>query len=399
MALGEASTKFASVLKQSLLSLSVNIGGLAAGLIITSNLEVVRRSPWTIMAYPAILSMRGTIGGVFSGHFSTGLHLGNMRPRFLGNTDEYYDLIASLLTLNVIASAFLWMIAAIVLSTMGEQPLPLLVTLIGTTGLGALTVTPISTKVISIGYRKGIDPDILSYPVESTLADIVVTACYVLLLWTETALGHVGWLVIGAFDILYLMLVIALSVQRRERPGFVSIVKESVLVLVISSILVNITGILLVSVSSAIEKVRLIYMVYPAIIDTVGDVGSIVGSMVTTRLALGELKATFGNMTRMLPELGGSWLASAVMFQIYGLASWVFFGGLGIATLARLSLVLFTTNVIAALAIAIVSLTTAILTYTRGFNPDNFVIPIESSLADSLTTSALLLSIVALGLE
>jgi len=30
-------------------------------------------------------------------------------------------------------------------------------------------------------------------------------------------------------------------------------------------------------------------------------------------------------------------------------------------------------------------------TYSRGWNPDNFLIPIESSLADTVTTLALLL--------
>jgi cation transporter-like permease len=35
----------------------------------------------------------------------------------------------------------------------------------------------------------------------------------------------------------------------------------------------------------------------------------------------------------------------------------------------------------------------AIFTYRRGLNPDNFVIPIESSLADTVTTAAILVAL------
>jgi len=39
----------------------------------------------------------------------------------------------------------------------------------------------------------------------------------------------------------------------------------------------------------------------------------------------------------------------------------------------------------------------AILTYRRGWDSDNFVIPIESSLADSITTISLLLALNTIG--
>jgi cation transporter-like permease len=39
----------------------------------------------------------------------------------------------------------------------------------------------------------------------------------------------------------------------------------------------------------------------------------------------------------------------------------------------------------------------AILTFKKGLDPDNFVIPIESSIADSVTTVALLAAIFLTG--
>jgi len=399
MALSAPPTGFGGIFRQSLVSLAVDLGGLLAGAIVASNLNLVQMAPWTIMLYPAIISMRGTVGGIFTGHFSTGLHLGSMKPRLLGNTDDFNDLIVSLLALNLIGGAFLWLVAVFALTAMGEQSLPMLTMLIGTTGLGFIAIVPLSTGIITMGYKRGLDPDISSYPIESTVADVVVTVCYILLLYVYAILGQAGLVAIAIFDFVYIAAAIALCVSRRKHTAYVTIVKQSTVALIVSSVLVNITGVLLINLSEAIERVRIIYMVYPSIIDTVGDVGAIVGSILTTRLALGELRASLGNLWRMLPEIGGIWLASAVMFQVYGLISWLIFGELNINILFRLSLVLFSTGTVASLAIAVVAFCTGILTYTKGLNPDCFVIPIESSLADSLSTFSLLVSILTYGLS
>lgn len=393
-----APARFWSVFKQSLVSLTVDLAGLIAGAIVASNLDLVQMAPWTIILYPAILSMRGTVGGIFSGHFSTGLHLGTMRPSLLGNTDEFKGLVISLLALSVIGSSMLWLVAAVVLSVMGVNPIPMLAMLFATTGLGFVAILPISTKVIAVGYRRGLDPDISSYPIESTVADVVVTIVYVGLLFLYSQLGQLGLIAMGLFDLAYVSVIVALAVSRRRDPEFRTIVKESALALAASSVLVNITGIVLVNVAEVIREVRLVYMTYPSIIDTVGDVGAIVGSMLTTKLALGELSPSIKNIGKMMPEAAGALIASALMFQVYGLISAVALGTMGVEILVRLSLVLLTTNLMATSTIAVVSFVTACVTYGRGLNPDSFVIPVESALADSLTTLSLLLSVLVVGL-
>ncbi len=51
------------------------------------------------------------------------------------------------------------------------------------------------------------------------------------------------------------------------------------------------------------------------------------------------------------------------------------------------------TNTLAASAMVIIAYAVAISTYRRGLDPDNFVIPVESSLADGITTVSLLLAL------
>ena len=54
---------------------------------------------------------------------------------------------------------------------------------------------------------------------------------------------------------------------------------------------------------------------------------------------------------------------------------------------------LLTANIIAFSAIVLISYAVAILTFKRGLDSDNFVIPIESSLADGITSVTLLLAL------
>ncbi|NIU81987.1 MAG: hypothetical protein GWN31_00540, partial [Candidatus Thorarchaeota archaeon] len=50
--------------------------------------------------YPAILSGRGIIGGLFTGRLSTALHLGTIFPRVFENTKNFRMLFKAIITLT-----------------------------------------------------------------------------------------------------------------------------------------------------------------------------------------------------------------------------------------------------------------------------------------------------------
>ena len=75
-------------LKEALIAFSFDIGGIIAGFIVASQLNVFLISPWAIAVYPAILTARGVISGLFSGRLSTALHIGTIHPKLLGNTKK-----------------------------------------------------------------------------------------------------------------------------------------------------------------------------------------------------------------------------------------------------------------------------------------------------------------------
>jgi len=92
-------------------------------------------------------------------------------------------------------------------------------------------------------------------------------------------------------------------------------------------------------------------------------------------------------------EIGGAWLASIIMFVIYALLSLVISGAVTLGNLPTFIGQLLTTNVFAVSVMVIIVYAVAIFTFRRGWNPDNFVIPLESSLADTVTTAAVIVAL------
>jgi mgtE-like transporter len=160
--------------------------------------------------------------------------------------------------------------------------------------------------------------------------------------------------------------------------------------------MVNITGTVLKGISILAGARREIYTIYPAIIDMMGDVGVVVGSAATTKLALGVLTPSFSSIKNHAKNIFSAWTASLALFAVLGFLSLSLNHIFSLQGIYSLLLILFISNIIAFSAIAILSYAISILTFKRGLDPDNFVIPISSCLADSITTIALLIALLVI---
>jgi mgtE-like transporter len=372
-----------------------NLVGIVAGAIIAYFSGLFRLAPWVILVYPSVVSARGVIGGLFCGRLSTALHLGTMKPRLLGNTKSFYLLFRAVVVLTLEASLGMSLVAMLFgsafLGVASSDFVSILGVTMATMTLALLIVSPLTVAVSFVSFKRRLDPDIILYPVESTVSDFFITLIYVLVVNLFLQFGISGKITVG-FVILVLILVSAYYLIRSIRETeFVKTVRESLLTLVFVAFIVNVTGSTLGKISEAIGERREVYTVYPAMIDTMGDVGSVVGSTATTKLALGALSPSISSIRSHATEISGAWLASAIMYSIYAFLSLAIQGQLSLVSLLGFAARMLTTNVVAGAIIAIVSYTVAVLTYRKGLDPDNFVIPIESSLADSITTLSLFL--------
>jgi len=387
---------FLSSLGQSILSLSFNFGGLLAGTLAVY-FSVFSLAPWSIALFPGILSVRGAIGGLFSGHLSTDLHLGTIKASYTNNTKQFYILLRAIIVLALVSGVMIGLGTSIFglffWHATFTDLIEILSVVIATMGLSVLFIPPLTLAVSVVSFRRGLDPDVVVYPIISTVSDIVDTLCYVFCLNVFFKVPSFGNSLIWLLDLVFFFAVMYIFVKTVKEKEFAKMIKEFLLTLLSVTFIVNITGSLLVRVSEVIGNRSEVYMVYPALIDTVGDVGSIIGSTVTTKLALGSIKPTFSSMRAHINEIGGAWSASLVLFISYAAISSVTSGVNTLGGILRFTGQLVITNILAVSIMIFIAYSIAIFTYRRGLNPDTFVIPIESSLADTVTTAAVLLAL------
>ena len=392
---------FFRTLKEALIAYSFNVGGILAGFIVASQLDVFQLSLWAITVFPAILTARGVISGLFSGRLSTALHIGTILPRLRGNTRSFNMLFKSIIVITLetsVAMSLVSMIFGSLFWGITFADFSDIFMVISATMVLGLANSLFTIEVAFISFKKGLDPDVIVYPVMSTVADIVITLCYVFTLNLFFLFGFVGRCIVIFLGVL--LIIFSLDVLPRcvHDQGFVKTIKESLLTLVFVAFIVNVTGTILKDISEVVGRRKEIYTVYPALIDTVGDVGSVVGSTATTKLALGLLKPSLHAIRTHATRISATWTASIIMFTVYSILSLLTQGTFTLHTFLSFTALLLTVNIIAVSAIVLISYTVAILTFKKGLDPDNFVIPIESSLADSITTIALLTALLLVGL-
>ncbi len=392
-------TRLRASLGQSLLSFSFDIGGLLTGALLLIYFDVlsINEAPWALFLFPGILSVRGAIGGLFSGHLGTGLHLGTIKATFTKNTKDFNILLRVVVTLAFVSGISVgtgtWIFGMFLWKATIMDFIQLLAVINATMALSVIFVSPLTMGFSVLSFRRGLDPDIIVYPLTSTMSDIINTACYVFSLSLFFMFEPFGRYLILILNIIFISFVLYILLKNLNETKFATTIKEFLLTLVFVTLIVNVTGSLLTKISGVISNGKKIYAVYPAIITTVGGVGSIIGSTATTKLALGLAKPSFSSIKQHLNEIGGAWLASIVMFIFYSAILSLTSGEKTFGGIISFTNQLLTTNILAVSIMIIIAYTVAIFTFRRGWNPDNFVIPIESSLADTVTTAAVLIAL------
>ncbi len=390
--------KLKANLGQSLLSLSFDAIGLLTGTLLILYLGIlsIQEAPWALFLFPGILSIRGAVGGLFSGHLGTGLHLGTIKATFTRNTKDFQTLLRVVITLALISGLSVgsgtWIFGLFLWNATIIDFIQLLVVITATMALSVVFVSPLTMVFSVLSFRRGLDPDVVVYPISSPVSDIINTVCYVLSLGLFYLFGSLGRSLIILLDIVFISFVIYIIIQNISEEKFVQTIREFLVTLAFVTIIVNITGSLLDRISE-ITSSKNIYGVYPAIIATIGGVGAIIGSTATTKLALGLIKPSFSSIKEHINEIGGAWIASILMFVIYAFLSSIVSGTTVVEDMLIFTGQLVATNFLAVTIMLFVAYNVAIFTYRHGWNPDNFVIPIESSLADTVTTASVLVAL------
>ena len=268
----------------------------------------------------------------------------------------------------------------------------ILTVMVSTLAIG-LFFSLVTIKVAFISFKRGLDPDIVVYPIISTVAIIFITLCYIGVLNLFFYLPYFGGIAILAIAFTHFFLVLYLILKDNHEPEFLGTIRESLIMLVVVATLVTLTGTIFKGISNFAANRKEIYTIYPALINLISNVGSVVGSTANTKLALGILKPSFSSIKNHTKNISSSWAASLIICTILALISLVINRVFQLSSVLNFMGIIWLSNIIAVIAIVLISYGISIITFRRGLNPENFVIPIETSLATIVTSTALLIAI------
>ena len=391
----DSGRRVASVMLHTAAALLFNLGGLLAGRFIAAS-SSQSLHPWFLALLPPILTVRGDISGIFSGRLTTMLHIGTARPSIRGNTEEYYNLVKAVVVLTIIDSLGISLISYtmnLAAGQAGPSELPVYILIPTVTCLLTVSITnPVTTLLASGTFRLGLDPDYLVYPAMATINDVVVSATYLATVYMATT-GKTGilWLAFASSLTLSLYLLYSL---RRDRT-FNSCVMQGAPSVLFSSLLATISGVALARVRKTFRRKPEILVVYPTLMSSLGSLGSILGSVATTQIALG----TASYMRSMYRDFVIIEASAIPVYSLYAVVGYGLCRATGIsASLTHMLLVSLLNNLLGFMAVSALALVVAFGTFRRGWDPDHFVIPVVTSISDALSTLLIFLGLLILGI-
>ena len=257
--------------------------------------------------------------------------------------------------------------------------------------LAVITSIPLTSYIAILTFNRGLDPDILVYPILASINDIVVTSFFVgvifLVLW-----GGIYFSALVFMFITILVVVGYIGSMMRDDRFFQKTLREGTFVVIISSIFGGINGVLLSNLGPSLASKPGLMTLYPALTNSLGNIGSILGSKMTTSIALGYSRS----FTEELRESGRSIIEievpAAFMYVVFGVVAYLMSFGQG-ASLGFLVVTSLSCNLLSFGLVSLFSLWSAHVSFERGLNPDNIVIPAITSLSDTTATVAITPSI------
>lgn len=386
---------YSSIPAQTLIALLFNTLSLVAGGLISIFTPQFAAAPWILALFPPVLTIRGGIGGIFSGNLATMLHIGLIRPQMRKNTPVYYQLISSIFVITLVDTLIMGGVSFLLNLVLGRVSIQHFLVFMVVPPVACVTAMalsiPLTLMIAIMTFRRGLDPDILVYPILASVNDIVVSTIFAatvfLVLW-----GGGYTILLWAIFLLILAATGYIAWRNWRVPFFFKTIKEGTTVVVMSSVFGSLNGAFLSGMSAELLRYPGVVVLYPGLTNALGNIGSIIGSTTTTNLALGYIRDLLDEVKASISTIMQVEGVALLIHGLFGLVSYAIVRpSVKEANLASLVSVAVLSNLISFLPIAIVALAVAHAAYKRGLNPDNVAIPVITTVADTAATLTLFL--------
>ena len=392
-----------NVIKEGLIALLIcAVGDLIAGIILGKMTFFLETFPGLLVVIPGAIGMRGNIFGSFASRLSTSLHIGLISPEFEFSEDLNNNIFSSFV-LTLVLSIFLGVVAKIFCILLNSPSMSvvdfvLICTIAGL--ISNLIMLPITMFVSFKSFEHGWDPDNITSPIIAAFGDLftlpaIIASTFILAFLDVNALVKYAVLVVIVIGVL-ISFVYCYRLSDETR----TILKQSTPILLLCSFLGGSAGgILNSSVETLLTNPSLLTLI-PLFSGESGSLISILGARLSSGLHSGLVEPLSKPEGEALHNFGICYILAIIVFPFIGIlaegSSRVFESvGVGfdrIISISTLSgLILVTVMVFVVYYISTVS-------YNHNLDPDNIVIPISTSVTDSISSLILIsVSLLLLG--
>lgn len=362
-----------------------------AGIYLGSVRENLLLIPGLMVLLPSIIHIRGSIAGVLASRLSSAMHLGEFSVDF-GEGSVLGDNIRVSFVVTILIAFVLGIFAYAASRIFGYPVIGVtdLVLISVVTGILAGTVVTGITLLIALAsYRYGLDLDMIAAPTVTTFGDIItlpilmISAAFVMLL------DPLARLILGGVAVGLTVAAIIYTLHRPEGIG--PIVRENIGLLIPLSVIGTMAGLTYSSSLDILVATAAFLILIPPFTGILGSIGGILGSRLSTGMHTGEINPTFIPEGNVAHHFIISYLYTLILLPLLALIAHgaaVLMGsnspGPGMLVIISLAAGLIVMTLVIGVAYI-----TASLSFRYGLDPDNFGIPVITSLIDLIGAAAL----------
>ena len=384
-----------SILKEGLIALLIcAIGDLIAGIILGKMTFFLETFPGLLVMIPGAIGMRGNIFGSFASRLSTNLHIGIISPKFERSEELNHNIFSSFV-LTLVLSLFLGIVANLMCLLLHYPAMSLIDFILISVIAGVISnliMLPITMFISFKSFQHGWDPDNITSPIIAAFGDLFTLPAIILSIFILNAL-NINWILKDS--VLFIILVVVavtfiycynLSYETK------TILKQSTPVLLLCSFLgCSAGGILNSAVETLLSNPSLLTLI-PLFSGECGSLISILGARLSSGIHSGLVEPIRKPEGEALHNFAVCFILAIVIFPFIGIlaeGSSLVFGvtGVGFEKIIPISalsgLILVTIMVFLVYYISITS-------YNHNLDPDNIVIPISTSVTDSISSLILI---------
>ncbi|MDO5845596.1 MAG: magnesium transporter [Methanocorpusculum sp.] len=364
-----------------------------AGIYLGSVSEVLVLIPGLMVLVTPSINMRGAIAGILTSRLSSSMHLGAFEPKF-GRESELGDNLRASIILTIIISAALAVFGKIICLATGTEVIGILEMIIisvvsGT--LAGIVVTLVGVLVSVVCYRRNWNLDMVGAPAVTTIGDIVTLPFLVISAILIMGLPIAGKTVLA---VLVLLMIIGAFVSfKRGTHTMKDVLREGLPLLLPLSLLGITAGVLYTSQLDSLITAAAVLILMSPFMNGCGSIGGILTSRIGTEMHMGMVDPNILPQKGVWKHFLENYVYGVFILLLMGVMSHYAALLCGISTPGLLPMILLAL-IAGLLVITVMNLLgyyTAVITYRRGFDPDNFGVPVVTSSIDLIGATCLLL--------